>query len=541
MKILNEKNIFWLLMVLFVASFVQFVNTSFTFDPVYSLYTDSANTYPFQYFIDHSLFSKDLIGHKLLEYYSRLDSGMWFSCVYRVLLEFLPLQVALKVVAIFLCLMSTIVVHRWATGVFQAGYAIFFSGIFLMYFLSMDTFFGGVGRGFGAFLYLLFVFLISKERFFWAIVCPVAAIFLYPSIVFGMLVTSCLVIVLSKDGHFERVRHYWHIGVAAFILLLGCFLIRQGLFATVLIHLKDIQTYKFYQNVMTPISMSDPVAVFLYFVLNLNEHSMLYKYLTCFFLLASVGVMCSVKQWWILPRHIWIILCGATLAFLISLPFHPTTASRQFVFTAPFFLLVFVAYNLNKSLLNKKINFEMWLPCLIFLFLIAHVLFNDIVSFRQYKPVYDYLAHLPKDVLIAGSTKSDLVRMVPFFTKRPVFFSEKMRDTWCTFFSADFASARRKDAIDAFYADSLESVRAFILANGVSYFIVESKFYDENGRRDLFLTGNTDELRVYNDLHKKLDRKQFALLKFAENNYDFMSAVPGNRIFIVSSSKILEK
>lgn len=540
-KMFGKKEIPWFLLFFFVACYAQFVNRSFMFDPYYSLYGDASNIYFFHNLHDPTLLTKDPLTHQFLAKFGILNSGMGFFYVYKLLLNIFSLSIAIKFVSILLCLASTLVVYRWVLTTCSASYAIFLSGIFLIYFLSMDSFFSGIGRGFGAFLYVFFLFFISKEKFLLSFVCLLCCTLFYPAILPGVFITYLLAIFFVKHPN-SRLDWYWcHLAVLLAVIVIGSILlIHSDSWCNILMNLKDLQTYKLYQGRSSPVQMSDPVGVILYFIFNLYEHSALYRYLTIFFSLVAISLVLVVKGWWRLPRIVWLMFAGACISFFLILPFHPTTASRQFVFTMPLFLLFLIGHNLYKLLQYKQSRPEMCLLLIMPLFLAAHVILNDINSFRLYQPVYDYFEKLPKDVLVAGPTKSKLIRTLPFFTKRPVYFSEKMRDSWRIFFSLEFVRERRKSVIDAMYADSLDVVRNFIKRSHVNYFIVESQYYDYDRavKNDLFVTGNSDEASVYGYLERRLHEKNFALFKFAQEHFDFKYEVPGNTIYVVSASSI---
>ncbi|MBF0331222.1 MAG: hypothetical protein HQL17_04735 [Candidatus Omnitrophica bacterium] len=526
----------WIVILFAVVIYAQCVCRGFDFQPFYSVYTDATNMYVFYHGADPSYFVKDLItiGHEKKIAWMMPSASL--LVVYSFLLKFLMLPTAIKVVSFFLCVSSVVFIYWLARALFSFSYAFFFSGLFLMYFLSMDSFFGGMGRGFGVLCTVSFLFFIFKERLLLATASILLSLMFYRTISVSLVMTLLLVFISMKYR-----ENFWKIVVVCCVAAIAgeVFLLHSVRSLPFFTWLQNFQTYKFYLRESLGCGGSDPLSVLKNFVFNLNEHSDLYRYLSYAFMSAAVIIMLMIKDWSNIPKAAWLMLLGATISFILIFPLHPTTASRQFVFTMPLFLVMLVGCNVYRVLGHRKVLPEVLLGILVFGFMVAHPLFNDTNSWRAYERIYAYFGAVPKDAMIAGHARSRLLRTIPFFTKRQIFYSEKMRDALLMYYSPQFIRERRLINLNAFYADSLEAVKDFIIKNKIDYLIVESKYYDEGYRNELALQMNADESQSLLYIKDRLRLRKCALLKFAEANYVLRQEVEGNVIYLLKAESIV--
>ena len=102
-------------------------------------------------------------------------------------------QIAIKIISIIICVLSVILIYKIGVYLYSKSQACLPAGLFLFYFLSMDTFYGGQDRCFGALIFCIFLLFLVKEKFiFLPFLLPLIIIF-YQSFFF-VLATICLLV-----------------------------------------------------------------------------------------------------------------------------------------------------------------------------------------------------------------------------------------------------------------------------------------------------------------------------------------------------------
>ncbi len=107
---------------------------------------------------------------------------------------------------------------------------------------------------------------------------------------------------------------------------------------------------------------------------------------------------------------------------------------------------------------------------------------NTVVSLDQYDsadgPVYDHVAELPTDAMIAGSP-GDLMDNMSYLTGRSMLVGFEVHQA----FHKNYVEEMRRRmmaVIDALYADNTDPLIALHDAWGVTHFIVDKRFYDRD-------------------------------------------------------------
>ena len=324
----------------------------------------------------------------------------------------------------------------------------------------------------------IFLFFFIKEKFIFLPFFLPLTIFFYPAI-FPILAVSCALVAFFFHKKLIKLGiNKLYISILIFVTILSCFVLFKSIFLNpVFKNLSVFQKYKYTQGVNKPINPDNPLHILLYFIFNLNEHSKLYIYFTEFFITASLIIIAFRKKAsFRLPRPVWIMLLASALSFLIIYPIHPPSASRQFVFSMPLFLVFFISTNICRMIRYKNFYVILLVPAAL-VFMILHPILNDIVDYKKYRPAYEYIESLPKNVLIAGYPDSLLVESIPLFSKRNVFFVDEIHDFLLFFYDPKELKERRYCLVKAIYADSLSQVRSFISKYNINYFVVESYLY----------------------------------------------------------------
>lgn len=544
MKIPGKKEIVSLIILVITVCYANFFTNSFTFEPVYALYPDSVNLYFLQSLDDDTIFRRDPLSMNFKDSFNISSREFPFIGIYYILMRLFPLPMVTKVLSIVLCIAATIIIYKIGSHLNSQNYAFLLSSLFLVYFLSMDSFYGGQSRCFGIFIFCTFLLLFIKERFFYLLFLLPSTIFFYPSLSPTLIVILILMLLFSKKS--ISVKLYIFLLIISSIIVYFIFSIKDNFLRIVFNNLLTFQSYKYnFPRANITINPYNPLHTLLYFIFNLNEHSKLYIYFTGFLIMICLIIITfKKKEAFHLPKHIWIMLLASTFSFAIIYPVHPVSASRQFVFSMPLFLVFFVSINMF-NIIKHKINPAVLVVFIIILFVVLHPKFNDIVDYKKFKTLYNYIKSLPKNSLIAGYPKAVFIRgypnsllteSIPFFTKRSIFFADRLRDINLFVYDSRELQMRRRHLIEALYADSFDETKNFILRYNIDYFVLETYIYDK-AFIDSLATIDTDTYTVIKD---KKYQASFALLRFAKQYNDFKLEKRNYDILVVDAKKIIQ-
>jgi len=477
------------LIIFIVVLYANFVGHPFMFDPAYSLYPDSLNFYFYNSASATHLYAKDVFLTYALQARQQNPIAAYSVVValYAFLAKYFNMVLILKSVSIAASLGCCALVHRMGLMVYKRPEAAkLLCALFCVYFLSMDSLYHGQPRTFGILIFCLFMYSLFAKKFYALPVFIVLAWAFYPPVM-PIIGVSCVLVFFSYGSS-------WSPGLKrSYVLLFGAFALLAA--AVVLstytsIDLSRYQTYKFSGFLGRATVLPDPIRFVAYFILNLNEHSELYRYSTLFFLLLAGiflvrGKPGPVKN---MPGEIKIILFGAAAAFILVAGFSLPTAGRQFVFTIPF-ALTFVIMDNIFVWTDSKLRTASYV--LLASFVLLHPLYNDIKSFSRYKPVYEYLDRQDPQALIAGHPDSELIYSVPFFAKRPVVSFEEMAQF--PFNQRAMMDIRRRyeNSLAFFYADSAVVAEKFIAEYKPDFIIIENSFYSNDMARSYTERGGT--------------------------------------------------
>jgi len=533
----------YLFMLIIISCYANFFTDSFRFEPVYSLNilnSDAVQLFPIYNIYDSTLFKNDLFIKNIRNQLNVITKIKLFinDGKYLILMHFFPFPLAIKIVSIILCTFSVFLIYRIGVYLYSKDCAIVLSGLFLFYFLSMDTFYGGQDRGFGALIFCIFLLLLVKEKLlFLPFLLPLVAFF-YQPFLFVLTMICLLVLFFYK----KNIKFKWYILFLVINILVNIFLIfNDKLLNIMMVNVSTLVSYKYHykNNVVNP---CNPLHILLYFVFNLNEHSRLHVYFTLFFIaLSLVIVVLRRMKVFRLPKAIWLILLGSVFSFFATYPINPVLASRQLVFSVPLFLVFFVSTNIFQIINRHKVNSAILLLPLISIFVVLHPMFNKIVDFKKYKPVYDYIERLPKDTLIAGNPSSWIVDKIPFFSKRAIFFADDIDSHLYISYGVEGFWERRKNLMLALYVDSLEEVKAFATMYNIDYFVIETYLYNDSFFNYLKQSVRPYDRQTWSLIKNKIDKNSFFLLEFVKKNYDFKLKDKNGYIFIISSKKVIQK
>ena len=539
MRILDKNKFIYFMLLIIIVCYANCFNSSVMFDPQFSFKRDTANMYCIHGMYDSSLFSNDPVVKNFRKSISILCPDLLYFGIYSIMMHVFSLPIAIKILPIILCIFATILIYRIGIYLYSQEQAFLLSGVFLIYFLSMDSFYGGQQRSFGALIFCIFVFFFIKENFIFLPFVIILAISFYPTLSVTLAATCILSILFFHNKLAQFKKHNMYIFLLFSTTIISFIIGLQSLwFKLALKNLAVIQDYKYSQGADVPINPHNPFHILWYFVLNMNEHTMQYVFFTkSFIILALFFTIFRNKKAFQLPKQIWIMLLASALSFLIIYPIHPTSASRQFVFTIPLFLVFFSTINISNIMKERLNAFFILLP-LALLFIILHPIYNATLSTRKYKPIYDYIGNLPKDTMIAGYPSSLLVESLPLFSKRTIFFADKLRDLSLFVYEPQELKRMRKRLIEIIYTDSQDKLDSFISDYKIDYFVIESYLYENSFINLLNNSMRQYEHKVYSVIKSEQHQNDYLLLRLAQEYYDFKLYQDGNYIYILNSKRI---
>lgn len=533
MKILPKQAVLYFVLLIILACYASFFTRSFTFEPKYALYSDSVYLYPMQHLLDPTLFVNDVPVIELCKFFNTMAQIREYTHfkVYQFLTLFSPYTLAIKIYCIILCILSTIFIFGIGLKFYNKDCAYLLSTLFIIYFLSMNTFFGIHDRSFGAFLFCAFLFFLAKKRFVFLPLTVLLSIIFFSQIFVSLTVICILVLYFYRtEINYKRFIPFLCLAILSFLV----FVLFDGFLNAQIKNIAILRSYKF-ANIINPASLRN---IFLFFIFNFEEHSRLYGYFTKFFIGVSLMmVIFRGRRAFHLPLEIYLMILGSLISFLITYPIHPVLASRQLVFSLPLFLIFFITTNLFDALKGKKLKCANLIMPTIFIFVIMYPFFNKIHDGKQDKPIFDFIERLPKDVVVAGFPDSQTLARIPLFSKRSIFLADKMVDIFYLAYGPEKTRRMRDDLIRALYADTIEGVRDFIRRYPIDYLLIDVSFYKDEYFRYLDHSIRPFDRQTLNIIDHMRNKDRFLLLEFARKNHDFSMS---GSVFIVNSKKIMQ-
>ena len=470
-----KKDLKFYLFFLGLICYGMFFTDRLRFEVHYSTYYDTFVLYFLNIFRDPGLFVKDAGGILFRQYMDNptlREFGV--LSVYRLLLNFMSVGIALKLVSVLLSFFSAFFVYRTGQEFYKDDKKAFFlTTAFLVCFLSMDSFYYGQNRTFGAFFFVFLVYALYTGRYL--AVPPLIYLFylFYPYLALPAGLVSGWVFFRLESG--GRAKYL--------LLLLGSI----GLAAMTDIRLAaGLNQAAAFQPKFAAFSggatlPGNPLHGLLYFFANLNEHSKLYVGVVALFLLApaaaffrrGTGVFSALREKAFAPLSMFF------LSFAALYPLSPLFASREVVFAFPFALTLLFADNIFFLLRDKRLPAAAFLLAL--LFAAGHPWLNDIYDFSRYGGVYDRISGMPKDSVLAGAPDSALAAGVPFYAQRSLVYSDHTPGILSMISPGLDQAALRRSLAEAMCSWDPAAAPAFAREKSVDYFLVESRSYAPDG------------------------------------------------------------
>ena len=145
-----QSKVFYFGFLILVVIFANVFTDGYTFEPYYALYEDNTNSYFFQSLNDSTLFTNDAPTLLFKESIANIKGNFVIASCYSAVMKIFSMPIAIKVLRIALCYLAMIAIYKTSARLYSRDFAMLCVGLFIIYFLSMNSFFGAGGRTFGA-------------------------------------------------------------------------------------------------------------------------------------------------------------------------------------------------------------------------------------------------------------------------------------------------------------------------------------------------------------------------------------------------------
>ncbi len=451
-----------------LAAFAFGVTSSGAFSPAGSYYLDNFNLYFLPGLFDRSLFPADkvtLLFRHMMENPLLREFPLFYF--YGMVSRFVPLPYLTKAVSFLLALGSAVLAFRTGRRVFGDDRTAFlFSTLAMVCFLSMDSFYFGQNRSFGAFLFFAFADLAVAGRY------AALPFFIYLFYIFypylalpAAIAAAAAFFLLRKEG-----RGRTPLLAAALVSLALAAVTDIGLDAA--IEGAGAFDYKLAGFFGWPVSPGNPLHLVVYYLLNANEHSRLYSALLP--ALAAASLLGWRGSGWKPPvpvRKAALALVPFLASFALLYPFSPLIASRQAIFAVPYLLCLGAAAWAETALARTRMVPAAFAAAAVFA--AGHPVLNEIDDISPYAGIYRSLGTLPKDAMIAGAPEGRLLAGIPYYSERQIFYSDITSEVLSAAASRREKQERRAAEAAAVCSPDPAAAAAFAAANGVTHFLVE--------------------------------------------------------------------
>jgi len=452
-----------------------------------------------------------------------------------LLLKFFNIRQIAFFLVVFLHLISVVLFFKIGELLRDKKAALLLSGILICYSLSMDSFSAALNRVVGFPLLAFFLYYFLKENYKACFPLLFFSLILYPYVFILLCVTLLLEVLVDRD----KVK--WLLISRKFLLLAGGFILGGVLlgkwFMIAQNHLagNNIQlNYKYYLK-LTEVWSAHPAKNFLFHILlNIQEHTDAYKYITFYLISANFVFLVLLKEKaFDFNKKLWIFIGGTTLSFFIVLIFFDVLyASRMLLFSVPLFLAISFSLNLVKISMKfgfKFSNLRLMLSLMPFMLFLIAFFKAPLTDLKELSPVFDYLRTLPKSTLVAGHPL--ILDFIPLYSERNILLYANMEEK--VLVAKQFKIAKKirdieEELFTALYADSLKEISALVDKYGITHLVIEPFYYS-----DKYLN-SVEATKLKEIVARNNPGKRFAVLEFARKQ----NLLKQERVFLVSGRKL---
>lgn len=452
----------------------MFVAKGPALSPAFATYGDSLNLYILRAIHDPKAFPLDPAAAEFRSYASRptLREYPYFQ-VYRLMQKVFPLDASMKLLSLALALATALLFLKICLLALPEAEAPWAALLLLAVFLSMDTFYYGQNRTFGAALCAAWFLLALSGRGWLSPLFALLMFAFYPYLSAAILAYSALYAVFERD---EARRNA--VKFAVIFALAGAAMLLMAPGPDAARDTAAVFAYKLRGLFGENVSALNPLQAILYFIFNLNEQDRLF----CLLQTAAAGLAAYLAATGAKPtgmppvfqRRLKLLAAAHTAAFLLLYPVSPFFASRQFTFFIPFVSVLLLA-----ALVNGRWGGHVLKAATLMVlasFVLLHPGMGRILDYSVYKNVYSRLKS-ERAGLVAGPPDSLAMAGVPLYSGAAVFYNRQIAETWRGR-APGFDFSGRKGELEAALcsADPRRLVR-FAEKTGVTHFLAETAYY----------------------------------------------------------------
>lgn len=523
----GPSSAFLLLFAAALSAYAVTVTRPLSFDPEYSIYLDISCVYWIQALFDPGLFPNDPVSAFYRAHLGRFNPESLWVWLTSLFMRTEPCTLGLKFLSGLICVWSAFLVRRLAESSPAKAVAGTATLLFVPYFLAMDTFYG-VPRAYGLLAFLGFALALEKRRFLQLPVFISLGFVFYPAVSVMLAASAALVPFFFRAEFREKGRLPRYLGALLAGALFCLLVLGRSVALENTVHAfasGDFQAAKLYQMVSAPLDTRNLPDLVLNFLLNVNEHGRLYAVFTG--LLAAAGLLGALRARKLpaLPAALPVMLAGAGAAFLPLYFIHPVSASRQTTFIIPL-ALVFLAAGTAAGPERKRFRPAALAAFCAGLFMALHPLFNEVLSSRAYRPVYDYLGRLRGDAVVAAYPGGMLAETIPVFAKKTAFLSDDFTDQHVLLLGTGEESRRRRKALlSALYGSGKDAAAELAERYGADYLVFEHGYYSAEFLAEIGKSGFA------------ADRELAALLEGGRDPAAFYAEAREKAVFVWSNDR----
>lgn len=444
----------------------------------YIVYPDCHFYYFLYGLFDYSLFQNDLLMQSYIRHPLFFVVSMPFAKpivpIEALLTRFFDISRIITGVSIAYNMIAAFLVFKIGEIFKDKKSAVTLVILFLLYFSTMETFFGGGVRGIGAIICCLIFYGLCRSSIAVSL-SAVSLSFVFYSLLLPLtVIVSSLQICASSIKRDKKIKYFILLGLIIFAITLFIYLLDWRSF--------DALTNAYRWKTVLKSKAGFESSFIGRYVFNFNERSTMYQHATFFFIAANLFLWRIKRRRFAFSLSERLFVLAALGAFFICLFMNKVIASRQLIFALPL-LLVVSFWRMVEEKINKANRILLVLAVAAFLvFLKFENRTKELFNLSDQKQKMEYLSALKKDALILAYPES--ATFISFYSRRSVYFNrvwERIIGPCAICLESDRDELRKREQLSLalYYAPSLQAIINDLEASGITHIVVEEYYYKD--------------------------------------------------------------